>query len=566
MRIGFLTHQWPGALMGGIGAYTVAIARALAVQGHEAHIFTFTLPLDARPNIPDGVILHEVPDLSERVHSGRIPAATAAALVAGGEPLYRLAMGALLCDEVRAVHAHTPFDVLEGPEFEALALPLLLDPAPGLPIVTHIHSGSAINREGNQQPTTPRDLVFDALEFATILAADGLCAPAMQVIASTRHFVPIPRDPAIIPPPVEIPSVIFHAPPPDGPILFIGRLERVKGAELLGRALPSFLTRCPTATVHFIGPDSSTAPGGGSMQQWITAHLPEALRPRVLFLGQQTRDQIDEELLAASLVVIPSLFESFSLVCAEAMVLGRPVVASNDIGSVDLIGDTGLLFQRGNADFLADALATMYSDRDGLALLSKCAFERARIVLDPKHIVERRIAFYADAAINARQRLPFATSIAALPASCASAILSPLIEVTSFLSGSPLPSTRTPGTRLVAIMTEIQAATDQPAAVLLYGAGRHTARLLAEKNLWEPRGHRVVGLIDDHPRFARAANGMPATYAGVPVTPSAELLNNLRAGEEIPPIVLSTDALQEQFWEKTASFRTLGVPVYRLYT
>ncbi len=564
MRIGFLTHQWPGARMGGIGAYTVSVARALAAQGHEVHVFTFTLPLDARPSIPATILLHEVEDLAERVHAGKLPPHSAAALVAGGEPLYRLAMGALLCEQVRAVHTHTPLDVLEGPEYEALALPLLLDPPPGLPVVTHLHSGSAINRAGNQQAPSPQDLVFDAFEFATILAADGLCAPALQVVADTQKFVAIPATPAIIPPPVDIPVLTFHPPPPDGPVLFIGQLDRLKGADLLGRALPAFLARCPGASVRMIGPDSATAPAGGSMQRWIAAQLPETLRPRVAFPGQLTRNQIDAELLRASFVVIPSLFESFSLVCAEAMVLGRAVVAGTGIGCVDLIGETGMLFDRGKPDALADALTTMYSDRDGLALLSRGAFDRARLLLDPQRIVEQRIAFYTDAA-RPHGRPALALRLAGLPPACATALLEPLIGVTSFLAGAPLPSIKTPGTRLTAIMAEIQAGTHQPAQVLLYGAGRHTTRLLAEKHLWEAHGHKVVGLIDDHARFAPTPAGTRPTHAGLPVVSSAELLAQKRAGDDVPPIVLSSDAMEDAFWEKTAPFRSLGVAVYRLY-
>ena len=36
--------------------------------------------------------------------------------------------------------------------------------------------------------------------------------------------------------------------------------------------------------------------------------------------------------------------------------------------------------------------------------------------------------------------------------------------------------------------------------------------LLAERHAWESRGHRVVGLIDDHPRFAEGGS-----YLDLPV-------------------------------------------------
>ena len=65
MRIALLTHQFPGVRLGGIGAYTLHAARALA-RGHEPHVFTFTLPEDVRRSLPSGVIVHEVNDLAAR--------------------------------------------------------------------------------------------------------------------------------------------------------------------------------------------------------------------------------------------------------------------------------------------------------------------------------------------------------------------------------------------------------------------------------------------------------------------------------------------------------------------
>ena len=82
MRVALLSHQWPGARIGGIGAYVRQCAAMLALAGHEAHVFTLTA--NAK-NTPQGVILHEDPDLAERVAGGDLPPALAAAVNSGGE-------------------------------------------------------------------------------------------------------------------------------------------------------------------------------------------------------------------------------------------------------------------------------------------------------------------------------------------------------------------------------------------------------------------------------------------------------------------------------------------------
>src|SRR3954466_9054283 len=77
MRIGFLTHQWPGVRLGGIGAYTVHTARALARVGWEVHVFTFTLPPEMRAGLGwelPGVVVHEVAAMAEAVERGEMSA------------------------------------------------------------------------------------------------------------------------------------------------------------------------------------------------------------------------------------------------------------------------------------------------------------------------------------------------------------------------------------------------------------------------------------------------------------------------------------------------------------
>jgi hypothetical protein len=118
----------------------------------------------------------------------------------------------------------------------------------------------------------------------------------------------------------------------------------------------------------------------------------------------------------------------------------------------------------------------------------------------------------------------------------------------------------TPGLRLLHIMDDLQRTTGAPAKVLLYGAGRHSARLLAERAVWEARGHQVVGFIDDAPRWA--AGG---THLDLPVVTGAQALAQAQSGQAAASIVLSTDTFEDQFWEKTAGLRAAGVKVFRLY-
>ena len=116
----------------------------------------------------------------------------------------------------------------------------------------------------------------------------------------------------------------------------------------------------------------------------------------------------------------------------------------------------------------------------------------------------------------------------------------------------------TPGARLVRRLALQVPALGEGVGFYLYGAGRHTARLLMEKGRWEEKGHRLLGLIDDHPRFVET----PECF-GLPVMSVAAAVGRLAGGDVV---VLSTDTFEDQFWQQTEPLRERGVTVYRLYS
>jgi hypothetical protein len=204
---------------------------------------------------------------------------------------------------------------------------------------------------------------------------------------------------------------------------------------------------------------------------------------------------------------------------------------------------------------LAGAMERLWNDRALLVDLSRRAHERIRAEFSPWRMAERRVALYQEAITrfdgNRAERLR------TLPAGIAGAILPALVGMTGALAGVHRPGS-TPGARLLQIMKAH--GEGRPVEVVLYGAGKHTARLLAERHAWESRGHRVVGLIDDHPRFAEGGS-----YLDLPVWSARAMERRVMAGGKRPVVVLSTDTYQDQFWAQTAKLREAGVAVFRLY-
>ena len=115
----------------------------------------------------------------------------------------------------------------------------------------------------------------------------------------------------------------------------------------------------------------------------------------------------------------------------------------------------------------------------------------------------------------------------------------------------------TPGSRLLQKLDSHAPGSAKSVKFYLYGAGRHTARLLMEKSRWEAKGHRLIGLIDDHPRYQQD----PQAH-GLPVISLAAATTTLSARDIV---ILSTDTFEHQFWKQTEPLRQRGITIHRLY-
>jgi 1,4-alpha-glucan branching enzyme len=147
-------------------------------------------------------------------------------------------------------------------------------------------------------------------------------------------------------------------PPADSPeVLFVGRLERVKGVELLLEAAALVVKEIPSARFLLAGGSHPTLPANN-----LDARIRHySLQNNVVQLGQLPRKDLDVLYGRARLCVVPSHYESFGLVALEAMAAGLPVVGTRTGGLPEVIEDTktGLLVAPGDAAGLAAAITKL---------------------------------------------------------------------------------------------------------------------------------------------------------------------------------------------------------------
>ena len=124
-------------------------------------------------------------------------------------------------------------------------------------------------------------------------------------------------------------------------ILFVGRIEPLKGVDILINAAAMLESDVECSVLIVGGDDSSKAQV--AQLQGLASDL--GIGHRVAFVGAVDHDKLPLFYNAADVCVVPSHYESFGLVAVEAMACGVPVVASRVGGLTGTVkdGETGYL-------------------------------------------------------------------------------------------------------------------------------------------------------------------------------------------------------------------------------
>jgi D-inositol-3-phosphate glycosyltransferase len=201
-----------------------------------------------------------------------------------------------------------------------------------------------------------------------------------------------PRKVVIIPPGVDISRFypihpdeakeVIGVPPCDKTLLFVGRIEPLKGVDTLIQAICLMQDKRVYVCLVVIGGDvdSDTDSPNDEMERLKTMREQAGLQDLVTFLGKRSQDTLPYYYSAAEAVVVPSHYESFGMVALEAMACGTPVVASQVGGLAFLVRDgvTGYTVPVDEPQALADRLTSLVQDSALRRKLGGQALQEAR--------------------------------------------------------------------------------------------------------------------------------------------------------------------------------------------
>ena len=155
-------------------------------------------------------------------------------------------------------------------------------------------------------------------------------------------------------------------------VLVVARLHPEKGYEYLFRALPAIRRGLDAP---FLLAVAGTGPFEDAYREMVRALGCEDV---VRFLG--FRRDVPDLMVAADLLVLPSLAEAFGLVLAEALYLALPVVATRTGAIAEIVRDgvDGILVPPADSEALAGAIVALLDQPGRRSALAGSGRERVR--------------------------------------------------------------------------------------------------------------------------------------------------------------------------------------------
>lgn len=386
MRIVLLTREYPPeTTWGGCAIVNHNLARALASKGHEVHV------------ICQGVD-REYDRREEGVHVHRVGYDTRSYSVVA-RTRYLLASW----HKIRVLYKKFNVDIIQADYWSGEGIICAIKKKSVLIIKTQTGITGAISTKDKLKlESYIGSLGLSLIAKLTAMRADRLIseskidfsqtannlhidAEKIHIIHNgidTNHYRPV--SPAIV-----VQQKLKLGLPVDNPIvLFAGRIEKLKGADILAESIPIVLNKMPNVKFIFAGRDTETAPGGQSFKAWITAKATnEGFQDNILFTGLIDPMEIPVFYSACDAFVLSSRKESFGLVAVEAMACGAPVV-STSVGIIPELTKERLkgleVIPLENPNELANGI---------LKMLALTAEEKIHVSRENREIIETKFSF-----------------------------------------------------------------------------------------------------------------------------------------------------------------------------
>lgn len=395
MRICFVTTEY--ALhppFGGIATYMRDAAHWLVSHGHEVHVVCIRRNGCIGDREDSGVCVHFVGPQRikpRRVlrYASNLPRLSFLHEMYCGWDLVENSLGAWLA--VQRVAQKTPFDLIECTDFGGLAF-WGLWPVQRHRILLRGHGilhldlpfaerpGGKFHHYLEKQCAHRADFILTASEYLARSYKLELGVKSQQVAG-----LPYPFRVA------DLSSRLDGQRTQQGPltILYVGRIEYEKGADLLFSALRKVSSRLESFRALLIGA------AVGEFKTKLETFLSENHR-WVSYLGSLPQHDVFQHMSEADILVLPSRTDTLPRSLIEALSFGLPQIATNIGGIPEIVEDgvTGLLVEPDDPDALAEAILKLCASPDMRTRMQQNSRARALEKFEITKVMAKQVHIY----------------------------------------------------------------------------------------------------------------------------------------------------------------------------
>ncbi|HJY56510.1 MAG TPA: D-inositol-3-phosphate glycosyltransferase [Streptosporangiaceae bacterium] len=397
---------------GGLNVYVVEVSKRLAERGIEVEIFTRAVSRDTPPTVelvPGVLVRNVVAGPFEELDKNALPG-----------QICPFTFGVL---RTEAAYAPGRYDLLHAHYWLSGQVAAVAAERWGVPLVQSMHTLGKVKNLALASGDCAEPAARIRGEGEVVAAADRLVANTAE---EARQLIDLygadPWRVETVNPGVDL-SVFRPAPGlASGPgsglasglalrrrlglasdavvLAFAGRIQPLKGPDVVLRAAASLLRLCPwladRLVVVIVGGPSGSEVGAPGRLEALASSL--GISSGVRFEAPCPQSELADWYRAADLVLVPSHSESFGLVALEAQACGTPVVAAAVGGLRTAVRDSvsGVLVDGHDPEVWARVLSDLLSSPGRLAALARGAREHATAFNWPA-TAERLVGVYTGA-------------------------------------------------------------------------------------------------------------------------------------------------------------------------
>ncbi len=383
MRVLFLTHNFPRVPGDAAGSFVLRLATAL--RGEDVEVRVVAPAIEGVPNhdqvegIPVDRFRYAPRRFETLAYGGNMASqvqsswGARAALLGFLGAEFRAAVKVRREFEPDVVHAHWWFpNGLVGTWIKRMA---------NRPLITTLH-GTDVR--------LARGVAFARPGFRHVMTnSTAVTAVSRWLADEARDLVAAPR-PIVAPMPVATDLFTAGGARASDRMLFVGRLNRQKGIELL---LQAMVKATQPFALDVVG-------GGDDGPRLMELANTLGISQRIRWHGALPHPRLVEFYRAATALVVPSIDEGLGLVAVEAHLCETPVVAFASGGLLDVVQHdrTGVLASAVTADGLAAAIDSLLVRPDRGASLGAAGRLHALATFAPESVARRYADIYREAA------------------------------------------------------------------------------------------------------------------------------------------------------------------------